>query len=146
MASSHLDIRSYGGTTVKRIANTPLAISCWLGSLPSGCVIAMESMGRYHCALATGAFAAGFTVHLLNPRDVHSYARGLGSRGKTDRLDAQVIDRYAALNMGSYVYGSLSPHSSRTLSALPACRASVCCQGQRCWGCVAGLLRPVQMR
>lgn len=96
VASSHLDICSYGSSAVKRIANTPQAISRWLGSLSSGCVIAMESTGSYHRALANGAFTAGFAVHLLNPRDVRSYARGLGSRGKTDRLDAQVIARYAA--------------------------------------------------
>ncbi len=96
VASSHLDICSYGASAVKRIANTPAAISCWLESLPAGSVIAMESTGSYHRALANGAYCAGFAVHLLNPRDVRSYARGLGNRGKTDRLDAQVIARYAA--------------------------------------------------
>lgn len=96
VASSHLDICSYGSGAVKRVSNTPLAISCWLRSVPAGSVVAMESTGSYHRALANGAFAAGFAVHLLNPRDVRSYARGLGNRGKTDRLDAQVIARYAA--------------------------------------------------
>ncbi len=96
VASSHLDICSYGASAAKRIANTPAAISAWLASLPAGSVIAMESTGSYHRTLATDAHAAGFVVYLLNPRDVRSYARGLGARGKTDRLDAQVIARYAA--------------------------------------------------
>ena len=96
VASSHLDICAYGASAVKRIANTPAAISAWLASVSAGSVIAMESTGIYHRPLATGAYAAGFRVHLLNPRDVRSYARGLGARGKTDRLDAQVIARYAA--------------------------------------------------
>lgn len=96
VASAHLDICSYGSSTVKRIANTPAAISRWLGCVPPGSAIAMESTGRYHQALAAGACAAGFAVYLLNPRDVRSYARGLGARGKTDRLDAQVIARYGA--------------------------------------------------
>lgn len=100
VASSHLDICSYGASAAKRIANTPAAISAWLASLPTGSVIAMESTGSYHRALATGAYSAGFAVHLLNPRDVRSYARGLGARGKTDRLDAQVIARYAAHEHG----------------------------------------------
>jgi transposase len=100
VASSHLDICSYGTSAVKRIANTPAAISAWLTSLPAGSVIAMESTGSYHRALANSAYCAGFAVHLLNPRDVRSYARGLGARGKTDRLDAQVIARYAAHEHG----------------------------------------------
>lgn len=100
VASSHLDICSYGSSAVKRIANTPSAISAWLTSLPAGSVIAMESTGSYHRALANSAYCAGFAVHLLNPRDVRSYARGLGARGKTDRLDAQVIARYAAHEHG----------------------------------------------
>lgn len=96
VASAHLDICSYGASAVKRIANTPAAISRWLGSVPPGCAIAMESTGCYHRPLACAAYNAGFAVYLLNPRDVRSYARGLGARGKTDRLDAQVIARYAA--------------------------------------------------
>lgn len=96
VASDHLDICSYGHSAVKRIDNTPSAISCWLRSLPGGCAIAMESTGCYHRPLATRAHAAGFAVYLLNPRDVRMYARGLGARGKTDRLDAQVLARYVA--------------------------------------------------
>jgi transposase len=36
------------------------------------------------------------TVYVLNPRDVKKYAEGVGRRGKTDRLDAEVIARYVA--------------------------------------------------
>lgn len=69
VASSHLDICSYGASAVQRIANTPSAIASWLGSLPAGSTIAMESTGSYHRTLATDAFRAGFAVYLLNPHD-----------------------------------------------------------------------------
>jgi transposase len=36
------------------------------------------------------------SVYVLNPRDVKRYAQGVGRRGKTDRLDAEVIARYVA--------------------------------------------------
>ena len=56
----------------------------------------MESTGRYHQLLATLACQAGLTVFVLNARDVYFYAKGMGARAKTDRVDSQVIVRYLA--------------------------------------------------
>jgi len=36
----------------------------------------------------------GLIVYVLNPRDMRYYALGLGRRGKTDRVDAQMIRRF----------------------------------------------------
>jgi transposase len=35
-------------------------------------------------------------VYVLNPKDVRHYAKGVGMRGKTDRVDAALIARYIA--------------------------------------------------
>lgn len=78
------------------IANDAGAIQSWLRTLAPGSVVAMEATGRYHRVLAELAHAAGMTVFVLNARDVYYYAKALGARGKTDRLDAAVIARYAA--------------------------------------------------
>ena len=78
------------------IANDAGAIQSWLRTLAPGSVVAMEATGRYHRVLAELAHAAGMTVFVLNARDVYYYAKALGARGKTDRLDAAVITRYAA--------------------------------------------------
>ncbi len=96
VASKHLDAAIYCGPGCKRILNTPASISDWLADLPPNCVIAMESTGRYHEALAAAAHARGLRVYVLNPRDVRHYARGMGMRGKTDRMDAQILARYVA--------------------------------------------------
>lgn len=96
VASKHLDAARYGGNGVVRFANTDAAVHKWLRTLPAGSVIALESTGRYHERLALAAHAKGFVVYLLNPRDVRHYARAMGMRGKTDRLDAQILARYAA--------------------------------------------------
>lgn len=96
VASKHLDACMYGRPGVQRLANTDAAIAQWLRTLGAGSVIALESTGRYHERLALAAHAAGLVVYLLNPRDVRHYARAMGLRGKTDRLDAQVLARYAA--------------------------------------------------
>jgi transposase len=67
-----------------------------LRQLPKGSIVAMESTGAYHRLLARLAHAAGMRVYVLNARNVFFYARGLGIRGKTDRVDAGVIARYVA--------------------------------------------------
>jgi transposase len=76
------------------IANTRPAILAWMRTLPQGCVIGMEATGRLHQALADLAVARGHTAHVINPKHIANYARGVGQRGKTDLLDAQVIARY----------------------------------------------------
>lgn len=81
---------------VSRLANNDAAIRAWLRTLPAGSVLAMEATGGLQCLLAQLAHEHGMRVFVLNARDVHHYAKALGSRGKTDRLDAAVIARYAA--------------------------------------------------
>ena len=42
------------------------------------------------------AIAIAAQLQQLNPRDVNHYAKGVGRRAKTDRVDARVIARYVA--------------------------------------------------
>jgi transposase len=77
-----------------RIANTPEGIAAWLAQLPTGSWVAMEASGHYHQLLAHMAHAAGMVVYVLNPQLIKHYGRAVGMRGKTDRLDAQLIARY----------------------------------------------------
>lgn len=104
VAKEELVIAQRGGPptepSVRTLANQVQPIKAWLQTLPAGSAIAMESTGRYHQVLARLARAAGFAVYVLNAKDVYFYARALGSRGKTDRLDAQVIARYIAEHHG----------------------------------------------
>ena len=85
-----------GEVGVKRIANQDATISAWLDTLPAGSVIAMDATGIYHRRLADLAYERGFLVYVVNPRNVYYYARGLGTRGKTDPSDAKVLARYVA--------------------------------------------------
>jgi transposase len=80
----------------QRIANEHGAIRTWLRSVPRGSRLAIESTGSYHELLADLAHAAGLQVFVLNPRILRRYAQGVGQRGKTDRLDAEMIARYVA--------------------------------------------------
>lgn len=96
VAKDVLVVGQLGDRAVHRLDNKAAAIRTWLRRLPKGCVVAMESTGRYHRLLAQLAFEAGMKVYVLNARNVHFYAKGLGTRSKTDRVDAGVIARYVA--------------------------------------------------
>ena len=95
VAKVELVIAGPGANCVK-LANRASEISQWLDEIPAGSFVAMESTGSMHRLLAQLAHRHGMTVFVLNPRDIHHYARALGSRGKTDRNDAAVIARYVA--------------------------------------------------
>ena len=94
VAQCTLDIAVGDQTTVEHIANTQEAIQRWLQQAPAGSCIGVESTGSLHLKLVRCAIAQGHTVYVLNPRDLAHYARSLGRRAKTDRLDAQLIARY----------------------------------------------------
>jgi transposase len=96
VAKDELMVGHLGDKAVHRLDNKAAAIRCWLRRLPQGSVVAMESTGRYHRLLAQLAFEAGMRVYVLNARNVHFYAKALGTRSKTDRVDTGVIARYVA--------------------------------------------------
>lgn len=77
-----------------RVANERKAIMTWLRSVPRGSRLGMESTGGYHELLADLAYKARLQVFVINPRHLRRYAEGVGRRGKTDRIDAEVIARY----------------------------------------------------
>jgi len=96
VAKAELVVASHGRPGTCQVPNQATSIKAWLRHLPGGSTVAMEASGRYHQLLASLAHAAGMRVYVLNAADVYFYAKALGARGKTDRVDAQVIARYAA--------------------------------------------------
>ena len=85
-----------GGFPVREVANQRAAVLAFLKSLPVGCRIGVESTGTYHELFAEAAHQLGFAVFLLNPKDTRHYAKAVGLRGKTDRVDAELIARMIA--------------------------------------------------
>ena len=78
----------------RAVGNRSELIEAWLDAIPADVVLGIESTGRCHELLLTIAHRRGLRVYLLNPKDVRHYALGLGRRGKTDQMDAEVIARY----------------------------------------------------
>ncbi len=103
------------------IANDAASIRAWLRTVPAHALIAMESTGRYHALLAQLAYQAGLQVYVLNARDVFFYARALGTRAKTDAVDAVVIARY--LEQHHCALASLAPRQRHPAAAAGIARA-----------------------
>jgi transposase len=85
--------------THHRFANNAEGIKRMLAMLPkqgaSRARVVMEATGSYSLAPATAAFEAGCVVSVVNPRRVLDFARSCGRRNKTDRVDAELIARFA---------------------------------------------------
>ncbi|WP_454668205.1 IS110 family transposase [Achromobacter kerstersii] len=114
-----------GGIVAGVLPNNRSSIVSWLKRLPVGSVIAMEATGGYQELLARTAHDQGFEVYVLNPTHVHHYAISLGNRGKTDRLDAEVIAQYIAQRRTKlHRYQPISPELQQAKS-LQALRSTV---------------------
>src|SRR6202795_2041162 len=87
---------SEGSFPVRQVTNQRMAVLAFLKSLPAGSRIGVESTGSYHELFAGLAHQLGFRVFLLNPKDTRHYAKAVGQRGKTDRVDAELIARMIA--------------------------------------------------
>jgi len=87
---------SEGSFPVREVANQRPAVLAFLKGLPAGSRIGVESTGTYHALFAETAHQLGFPVFLLNPKDTRHYAKAVGLRGKTDRVDAELIARMIA--------------------------------------------------
>lgn len=58
-------------------------------------LIVVEATGGYERRLVAQLIDAGFRVARVNPRQVRNFARGFGQLAKTDRIDAEVLARFA---------------------------------------------------
>ena len=59
--------------------------------------IAMEATGRYEMAFAAAAFEKDLPVAIVRPLQVRQFAKAADQLAKTDKIDAQIIARFAAV-------------------------------------------------
>jgi len=91
-----LDLAVHGGPGTS-FANTEAGIQQLLAALPRVTLLVLEATGRYHHSVTAALVAAGHPVAVVNPRQVRDFARSTGQLGKTDRLDAALLARFAAV-------------------------------------------------
>lgn len=82
---------------VRRFENTTEERQAFLSQLPQPgtCLVVLEATGGYERALVADLTGAGQFVAVINPQSVRNFARALGVLAKTDRIDAQMIARFA---------------------------------------------------
>ena len=58
-------------------------------------LVVLEASGRYERPAAAAIAAAGIPVAVVNPRQARHYAKATGRLAKTDRIDAEILARFA---------------------------------------------------
>jgi transposase len=79
--------------------NDPAGIAALVASYQAvrPTLVVLEATGVYHLAVAHALTAAGIPTAVVNPRQIRDFARSTGQLAKTDRLDAYLLARYAAV-------------------------------------------------
>lgn len=97
------------------------ALVRWLGTGVRR--IVFEPTGRYHLGLERGLATAGFPLVKVNPRQAKRFGQALGTRAKTDRMDAALLARMGvALELEPH---PVRPEILRNLSALVDARRTL---------------------
>lgn len=94
-----LDVAVSSGDRVVRVENTVNGIWGLADELERSRPerVVLEATGGLEKALVFALREKGLPVVLVNPRQVRDFARATGRLAKTDRIDAQVLARFASL-------------------------------------------------
>jgi transposase len=63
--------------------------------LPEACLVVVEATGGVQRQLVAELLDAGWTVSVVNPRQVRDFAKALGRLAKTDAIDAETLALFA---------------------------------------------------
>jgi transposase len=82
---------------LETFANAPQGLRQLVAVLQrrSPTLVVLEATGGYETAAVMALAAVGIDVAVVNPRWVRDFAKATGQLAKTDRLDAQMLARYA---------------------------------------------------
>ena len=97
VAKAHLDIAVCPCGTAWRVANHAAGIAELQDRLHAARpgLVVLAATGGYETLAATTLASGGLGVAVVNPRQVHQFARAVGQLAQTDTLDAQLLARFA---------------------------------------------------
>jgi transposase len=97
VSKERLDIGAGTGGATWAVENSPAGLSSLKEKLTElkPTLIVLESTGGYESLALAELYAAGFQVARVNPGRVREFAKSIGQLAKTDRLDAQLLARFA---------------------------------------------------
>lgn len=98
VSKKRLDISAFPGLKPK-YPNTPAGVDRLLDDLGGAdVVVCAEASGGYEILLLETCLKRGVAASKVPPGRVRHYAKALGIRAKTDRIDAELIARFAEAN------------------------------------------------
>src|ERR1700737_2764148 len=77
------------------VANDEVGIRELLRQLTPADFVILEATGGLEVPVASALAQAGLAVAIVNPRQVRDFAKATGRLAKTDRLDAEILARFA---------------------------------------------------
>lgn len=106
VSKERLDVCSLPDGGTFSVANDRAGIDELIARLLEGVrpeLVLLEATGKYERPAAVAVAAAGIAVAVVNPRQARDFAKAAGRLAKTDRIDAEVLARFA---------GALGPRPS----------------------------------
>ena len=87
-------------TLPRRVANDGPGIARLVAAVHAAAptLVVLEATGTYHRPLLTALLAAGIPTALVNPAQVAAFRQARLGREKTDRADARLLARFAAVH------------------------------------------------
>ena len=109
VSAEWIDIAEHGERAVLRITNTAEAIEAWIAALGDRelGLVAFEPTGGYERLLRRALSGAGLPFVRVHPNEVVAFRRVRGLKAKTDRIDAQLLADFAAVELAGRGLGPL---------------------------------------
>jgi transposase len=87
-------------TLPRRVANETAGIAQLVAALVAAAptLVVLEATGTYHRPVLTALLAAGIPTAVVNPAQVAAFRQARLGREKTDRTDARLLARFAAVH------------------------------------------------
>jgi transposase len=94
-----VDLAVDGNNEVTRYKNDDEGVEKILKALTGRTIglVVLEATGGYERQVLASLLGAGFPAVAVNPRQVRDFAKALGKLEKTDKVDARVLARFAAV-------------------------------------------------
>ena len=102
VGSKHLDLAASErvSSLPRRVPNTAAGIATLVAAVTpvAPTLIVLEATGAYHQPLLAALLLAELPVSVVNPAQISAFRQSLLGRHKTDRADAHLLARFAALH------------------------------------------------
>jgi len=98
VAKAHLDVAFTAAGPVQRFGHDPEGHTALLEHLKPMAIqrVVLEATGGYERPIVAAMLVAKLPVVVVNPKQVRNFAKAMGQLAKTDKIDAQILARFAA--------------------------------------------------